>query len=223
MRTVPGKGPIRVLVVDERWLVRLGVSALLRPERNIVEVPQAAATLPEALCAAREHEPDVVLTDLHVADGGGIEACRRLLAQDPRVRVILWSSYVDEDDVVAAVLAGASGFLRKDCPPERVIEAIHTVATGGSALDMPAVESIVNWIRGPSGATGRSRIRLSEQERRILPLIAAGKTNREIGAELYLTESTVKTYVSHLLKKLHLARRSEAAAYIARKQLARVL
>jgi DNA-binding NarL/FixJ family response regulator len=217
------RGPIRVLVVDERWLVRLALSALLRPERNIVEVPEAAETLLGALAAARAHAPDVVLMDLHLTDGGGIEACRRLRAQDPRISVILWSSYSDEDDVVAAVLAGASGFLRKDCPPQRVIEAIRTAAAGGSALDVPAVESIVNWIRGPSGAQGRPRMRLSEQEHRILPLIAAGKTNREIGAELYLTESTVKTYVSHVLKKLHLGRRSEAAAYVARKQLARAL
>jgi DNA-binding NarL/FixJ family response regulator len=131
------------------------------------------------------------------------------------------TSFSDEDAVIASILAGASGYVLKQSQPERLIAAVETAAAGGSLLDPAVSDTVLQWMRGAAASIGRPADRLSDQERKILPLIAEGKTNRQIAAELYLSEHTVKTYVSGLLKKLQLARRAEAAAYIARQQQTR--
>jgi DNA-binding NarL/FixJ family response regulator len=213
-------GLISVLVVDDHWLVRLGLTNLFTNLRHF-ELVGDANTAAGAIASARTQAPDVVVMDVRLPDGSGIEACRQIRSDNPKTRVIMRTSFSDEDAVIAAILAGASGYVLKQSEPERLIAAVETAAAGGSLLDPAVSDTVLRWMRGAAATTGRSSDRLSEQERKILPLIAEGKTNRQIAAELYLSEHTVKTYVSGLLKKLQLARRAEAAAYIARQQQAR--
>jgi DNA-binding NarL/FixJ family response regulator len=209
-----------VLVVDDHWLVRLGLINLFEGIPHFSTVADTGTAL-GAIAAARTHAPDVVIMDVRLPDGSGIEACRQIRSNNPKTRVIMLTSSCDEDSVIAAILAGASGYLLKQTDPERLIAAVETAAAGGSVLDANASETMHHWMRCAAANTGRNGDRLSEQERKILPLIAKGKTNRQIASELYLSQHTVKTYVSGLLKKLQLTRRAEAAAYIARQQQAR--
>lgn len=212
-------GLISIVVVDDHWLVRLGLTNLFSNLRRFAVVGDAA-TAADAVEAARAHTPDVVIMDVRLPDGSGVEACRQIRSDNPRTRVTMLTSFCDEDAVIAAILAGASGYLLKQSEPERLIAAVETAAAGGSLLDPAVSDTVFHWMRGAASAV-HGGDRLSEQERKILPLIAQGKTNRQIAIELYLSEHTVKTYVSSLLKKLQLARRAEAAAYIARQQQAR--
>src|SRR5215216_1693607 len=214
------EGPIRLLVVDDHWLVRMGLTTLFANLRNFAVVAEAA-TAQAAIAAAQQHSPDVVIMDVRLPDGSGIEACRQIRSDNPSTRVIMLTSFSDEDAVIAAILAGASGYLLKQSESERLIAAIETAAAGGSLLDPAVSDTVLHWMRGAAASAGHTGDRLSEQERKILPLIAEGKTNRQIAGELFLSEHTVKTYVSSLLKKLQLVRRAEAAAYIARQQQAR--
>jgi len=210
------EGLISIVVVDDHWLVRRGLTNLFANLPHFAKVGEAS-TAAEAILAARTYAPDVVIMDVRLPDGSGVEACRQIRSDNPRTRVIMLTSFCDEDAVIAAILAGASGYLLKQSEPERLIAAVETAAAGGSLLDPAVSDTVLHWMRGAASAS-RSGDRLSDQERKILPLIARGKTNRQIAAELYLSEHTVKTYVSSLLKKLQLARRAEAAAYIARQQ-----
>jgi DNA-binding NarL/FixJ family response regulator len=213
-------GVITILVVDDHWLVRLGLTNLFANLRHFALVADAS-TASGAVEAARTYAPDIVIMDVRLPDGSGIEACRQIRSDNPRTRVIMLTSYADEDAVIAAILAGASGYLLKQSEPERLIAAVSTAAAGGSLLDPAVSDTVLHWMRGAAASATHTGDRLSEQERKILPLIAEGKTNRQIARDLYLSEHTVKTYVSSLLKKLQLARRAEAAAYIARQQQAR--
>jgi DNA-binding NarL/FixJ family response regulator len=210
---------VSIVVVDDHWLVRLGLTNLFGNMRRFKLLAEAS-TAAEAVAAVRTHRPDVVIMDVRLPDDSGVEACRQIRSDNPTTRVIMLTSFSDEEAVIAAILAGASGYVLKQSDPERLIAAVETAAAGGSLLDPAVSDTILHWMRGPATAS-QSVDRLSEQERKILPLIAEGKTNRQIAAELYLSEHTVKTYVSSLLKKLQLARRAEAAAYIARLQQAR--
>lgn len=209
---------VSILVVDDHWLVRLGLTNLFQRSRQFALVGEAS-TAAGAVDAARTHAPNVVVMDVRLPDGSGIEACRQIRSENPNTRVIMLTSFSDEDAVIAAILAGASGYLLKQSDPERLLAAVETAAAGGSLLDPAVTDSVLHWMRGAAARSTHTGDRLSEQERKILPLIAEGKTNRQIARELYLSEHTVKTYVSSLLKKLQLARRAEAAAYIARQQL----
>jgi DNA-binding NarL/FixJ family response regulator len=213
-------GVITILVVDDHWLVRLGLTNLFGHLRHFALVAEAS-TAAGAVAAARTHAPDVVIMDVRLPDGSGIEACRQIRSDNQKTRVIMLTSFSDEDAVIAAILAGASGYLLKQSEPERLIAAVETASAGGSLLDPAVSDTVLHWMRGAAATATHTGDRLSEQERKILPLIAEGKTNRQIAGELYLSEHTVKTYVSSLLKKLQLARRAEAAAYIARQQQAR--
>lgn len=211
--------PISVLVADEDWLIRLGLKNLLSGSSQFgicAEVRTATA----AIDAVRNTAPDVVIMDIRLPDASGIDACRQIRSISPETRVIILTTFCEEQDVIEALLAGASGYLLKQTEPERLIAAVATVAGGGSVLDATVSDKFLQWMRGVASNSRRSRDGLSEHERKILPLIAQGKTNRQIAAELYLSEHTIKTYVSCLFKKLQLARRSEAAAYIARHQRA---
>jgi two-component system, NarL family, response regulator DevR len=213
------EAPIRLQVVDEHWLVRLGLTSLFANLRHFAVVAEAE-TANGAVEAARQHRPDVVIMEVRLPDGSGVDACRQIRSERPTTRVVMLTSFADDDAVVAAILAGASGYLLKQSEPERLVAAVESAAAGGSLLDPAVTDTVLRWMRGTASAGGTAN-RLSAQERKILPLIAEGKTNREIGAELYLSEHTVKTYVSSLLKKLQLSRRAEAAAYVARQQRAR--
>ena len=211
---------VRLLLVDDHAVVRMGLAALFGtvPEFRVVGEAASAA---EALLQARRHRPDVVLLDVRLPDDSGIAACRQIRSELPEARVVMLTTFPDEEAVINSVMAGASAYLLKQSAPERVIEAVRAVARGESLLDPGVTRSVLNWLQrvGLPGAPDDPLAGLTDQERRILPLIAEGKTNREIAAALYLSEHTVKTYVSDLLKRLGLRRRAEAAAFIARHQV----
>src|SRR3954468_14526493 len=181
-----GDGLIRLLVVDDHWLVRMGLTTLFANLRHFAVIAEAE-TAANAIAAARQHQPDVVIMDVRLPDGSGVDACRQIRSNNPAIRVVMLTSSADEDAVVAAILAGASGYLLKQSEPERLITAVETAAAGGSLLDPAGTDTVLRWMRG-TATGGDPHSRLSEQERKILPLIAEGKTNREIGAELYLSE-----------------------------------
>jgi DNA-binding NarL/FixJ family response regulator len=167
---------------------------------------------------ARRCRPDVVVMDLRFPDGSGVEACRDIRSEFPDVRVLMLTSYDDQEAVVGSILAGAAGYLLKQTDPEHLIEAVRVVARGGTLLDNSAIQAALEWMRSQAASVTQDDplAVLSDQERRILPLVAQGKTNREIAVELRLSESTVKTYVSYMLQKLHMARRAEMAAFAIR-------
>jgi two-component system response regulator DevR len=206
---------IRLLIVDDHAVVRLGLIHLFERARNVTVVGEAGSVA-EALSRVRECHPDVVLMDVRLPDGTGIQACRQIRSEHPGIKVVMLSGFADEDAVVAAIMAGANGYFLKGSDPRALVEAVEAAATGGALLDPAVTDGVLEWMRNGGHSNANPLARLSEQEQKILPLIALGKTNREIGAMLYLSEYTVKTYVSNLLKKLDLSRRSEAAAYVAR-------
>jgi two-component system response regulator DevR len=204
---------IRVLIVDDHPVVRIGLTTLLTtlPGARVVG---EAARVSEAIAQARRLTPDVVLMDVRLPDGDGIEALRVIRAEQPSVAVLMFTAYADEDLVVAAIAAGAAGYLLKQSEPERLFEAIRTVATGGSVLDAVVTRAILEWVQRPVEGSG-DVAGLTQQEQRILPLLGEGKTNREIARSVGLTENTVKTYVSAILRKLGLSRRGQVSAFLA--------
>jgi len=209
--------PTRVMLVDDHDIVRDGIRALLDRAGDVV-VCAEAATMRQAVNQADRSLPDVIIMDVRLPDGSGVEACREIRSERPRTRVLMLTSYSDEDAVVASIMAGAAGYLLKQTDPERLVEAAEIVADGGSLLDPAVTQTVLQWMRRLGAqAPSDPLIGLSDQERKILPLLAEGKTNREIASQLYLSEHTVKTYVSNILQKLHLSRRAEAAAFIARR------
>ena len=175
-------------------------------------------TAAEAVAKARRCVPDVVLMDVRLPDGSGIEACRQIRSERPDTRVLMLTSYSDEEAVIDSIMAGAAGYLLKDTNAERLIEGIEVIARGDSLLDPAVTQTVLSWMQLPGSQVPVDPLmELSERERELLPLIADGKTNREIALVLSLSENSVKTYVSNILQKLHLARRAEAAAFIVRR------
>jgi len=209
--------PVRLLLVDDHEVLRLGLATLFRRVDHF-EVVAEAGTSAAATATARLCDPDVVIMDVRLPDGSGIDACRTILTAQPDAHVLMLTSYADEDAAVASIMAGAAGYLLKQTEPRRLVEAVDMVARGGSLLDAAISAAVLARLRRGAGAMGDPVSTLSEHERNILPLIAEGKTNAQIAANLCLSEYTVKSYVSKLLHKLHLTRRSEAAALIARHQ-----
>jgi two-component system, NarL family, response regulator DevR len=211
---------IRLLLVDDHEVLRLGLRTLFDTAGGFLVVGEAG-TLAEGIVQARAQRPDVAIVDLRLPDGSGVEACREIRSAQPETRVVVLTSYSDEDAVMASIVGGAAGYLLKQTPPRQLVEAVRTVALGGSLLD-PAITGMVLDRLKRAGARDDEdplvMAGLSKQERKILPLIAEGKTNREIAEALFLSERTVKTYVSNILQKLQLSRRSEAAAFSARQR-----
>ena len=207
--------PATLLLVDTA-VVRLGLRAILSraPRLSIVGETSTAA---EAIALARQLRPDLVIMDVTLADGSGIEACRAICSEQLAPHVLMLTTHTEEEAIVESVLAGASGYLLKQSTAEELIGAVETVACGKSLLDSAITQTVLRWLR-QRGALARHNLltSLSEQERKILPLIAEGKTNLEIGSTLFLSENTVKMHVSNMLQKLQLTRRSEVAAFIAR-------
>jgi two-component system, NarL family, response regulator DevR len=208
--------PLRILLVDDHEVVRDGVKALLQATDDII-VTAEASSVREAVDEADRTRPDVVVMDVRLADGSGIEATREIRARHPKTAVIMLTSFADDEALFASIMAGASGYVLKQVKGGELVRAIRTVGKGESLLD-PAVTSAVldRLRRGKHLLKDEKLARLSPQEERILSLVADGKTNREIGEELHLAEKTVKNYVSSILSKLEVARRAEAAAYLAR-------
>lgn len=209
--------PVRLLLVDDHELVRVGLRILLEgvPE---VELLGEASTVAEAIAAVQALRPDVVVLDMRLPDGTGADASRAIRQVAPESHILILSAF--DDDIVPAVQAGASGYVLKNIKLPELLEAIRVVGRGGSYLGSAVTERVMERLREPerSEAGEEERIaRLSDQERRILPLIAEGKTNREIARALSLSEHTVKIYVSDLLSKLGCSRRSQVAAFVARR------
>ena len=208
--------PLTLLVVDDHEVVRQGLVALL-DRRPGFQVVAEAGTVAESIAAARRYEPDLIVMDVRLPDGSGIEACREIRAELPKTRVVMLTSYPDEEAVIAAIVAGASGYLLKQVRARDLISALEAVGRGESLLDPAVTERVLERVRRI--ATGGYTVELAQltpQEQKILALVAEGKTNKEIAAEVFLSDKTVKNYVSSILAKLNLERRAQAAAYVAR-------
>lgn len=205
---------MRILLVDDHEIVRRGLRALLEAEEDLTVVGEAG-TMAEAVRRTGFDSPDVVVMDVRLPDASGIEACREILSTFPEVKVLMLTSYADEEALMSAILAGASGYLLKRIDSKVLVDSVRRVGGGESLLDDEMVSKLFDRLRGGKPSDPLLG-KLSGQERRILDLIAVGKTNRQIADEMFLAEKTVKNYVSNLLTKLGMSRRSEAAAYAAR-------
>ena len=214
--------PLRVLVVDDHEVVRQGLVALL-DRRDSFQVVAEASTVAESIEQAHRHRPDIVIMDIRLPDGSGIEACRAIRAELPDTRIVMLTSYPDEEAVLSAIVAGASGYLLKQIRGRDLVAALETVGHGGSLLDPAVTERVLERIRRI--ATGESETdemsQLTSQERKILLLVAEGMTNKEIATEIFLSDKTVKNYVSSILAKLNLERRAQAAAFVAKHRIDR--
>lgn len=207
---------IRVLIVDDHEVVREGLRALLRRRPELAVVGEADSVA-SAIEEAKRTEPDVVIMDVRLPDGSGVEACREIRAHRPETKVIMLTSYADDEAVFASIMAGATGYLLKQTRTKALVEAIERAMRGESLLDPAVTQRILERVRTGGAKKDDELSLLSEQERKILDLIAEGKTNKEIAQDVYLSDKTVKNYVSSILSKLNLHRRSEAAAFIARR------
>ena len=207
----------RVMIVDDHEVVREGLRSLLRRRQELAVVGEADSVA-SAIEEARKTEPDVVIMDVRLPDGSGVEACREIRSERPETKVLMLTSYADEEAVFASIMAGAIGYLLKQTSTKTLIEAIDRAMRGESLLDPAVTQRVLERVRSGKQDEDEELALLSEQEKKILDLIAEGKTNKEIAKEIFLSDKTVKNYVSSILSKLSLPRRSEAAAFIARKK-----
>ena len=207
-----------MFLLDDHELVRRGIRDLLWAEDDL-QVVGEASTAEEALERIPQTKPDVAVLDVRLGDDPsgrtGIEVCRDLRSNHPEIACVMLTSFADDEALFASIMAGAAGYVLKQIRGADLVGAIRRVARGESLLDPAVTARVLERLRSPA-AQDDPLAGLSPQERRILDLIAEGKTNRQIGDEMYLAEKTVKNYVSHLLAKLGMARRTEAAAYAAR-------
>ena len=212
---MPEGGKITVFLLDDHEMVRRGVHEMLSAEDDI-EVVGEAGTAAEALARIPATRPDVAVLDVRLPDGSGVEVCREVRSRDESVKCLMLTSYADDEALFDAIMAGASGYVLKDIRGAELLGAVREVAGGKSLLDPAATARVLERLRD-GGAKADDRLaRLTEQERRILELIGEGLTNRAIGERLHLAEKTIKNYVSSLLGKLGMQRRSQAAAFVAR-------
>ncbi|MEA2902317.1 MAG: two-component system, NarL family, response regulator DevR [Actinomycetota bacterium] len=204
----------RVFLLDDHEIVRRGVRELLEADGDLIVVGEAG-TAEEALTRIPATKPDVAVLDVRLPDGDGIEVCRDIRSRHPEVNCLILTSYADDEALFSAILAGAAGYVLKQIRGTDLVDAIRRVARGQSLLDPVVTARVLERLRNPP-APDDDLSKLTNQERRILDLIAEGLTNRLIGERMYLAEKTVKNYVSNVLMKLGMSRRSEAAAYAAR-------
>lgn len=197
---------IRLLLVDDHEVVRAGLCALLG-DIDGLHIAGEAGTVAQAIDQAARLRPDVVLMDLRLPDGSGLDACREILSNAPRTRILFLTSHSDEQAVISTVLAGAAGYVLKDIGHQALVAAIRDAAAGRPILDVRITQPVITRLHSAEA--------LSAQERRVLALVVEGKTNKEIGAALGLSEKTVKNYLSNAFQKLGLSRRSQAAALFA--------
>src|SRR6266480_2102878 len=210
---------LRLLVVDDHEVVRQGLVAML-DRRPGFEVVAQAGSVAESIDQARLHQPDIVVMDVRLPDGSGIEACREIRAELPGTRVVMLTSYPDEEAVLSAIVAGASGYLLKQVRARDLVAALEAVGRGESLLDPAVTEKVLERVRRiATGAYTDELAQLTSQEQKILMLVAEGKTNKEIAAEVFLSDKTVKNYVSSILSKLNLERRAQAAAFVAKRRI----
>ena len=211
------EGQIRVMLVDDHEVVREGLRTLISKNKNML-VAGEAATMAEAIEGAARAKPDVIIMDVRLPDGSGIEACRTIREARPETKVIMLTSYADDEALFASIVAGAAGYLLKQTRGQAVTDAITSVAQGRSLLDPDVTGKVLERVRRGREDEDPAFASLTDQERKVLERLAEGKTNREIGELLFLSEKTVKNYVSRILDKLGLSRRAEAAAYMAKRR-----
>jgi two-component system, NarL family, response regulator DevR len=224
-RTTPAPGstgrPFRLLVVDDHEVVRQGLVAMLDRRPNFQVVAQAG-TVEEAIAQAHLHQPDIVIMDVRLPDGSGVEACREIRADLPDTRVVMLTSFPDDEAVLSAIVAGAAGYLLKQIRARDLVAGLEAVGRGESLLDPAVTERVLARVRQiASGEIHDELAGLTPQERKILMLVAEGMTNKAIAAEIFLSDKTVKNYVSSILAKLNLERRAQAAAFVAHHRLDR--
>ena len=208
--------PLRVMIVDDHEVVRNVIKALLEGETGINVVGEAAG-VKESIERAEWARPDVIVMDVQLTDGSGIEATREIRAKLPKTQVLMLTTFADDEALFASIMAGAAGYVLKQIKGGDLVRAIRSVGQGENLLDPAVTKGVLDRLRKGKHMLKDERLsRLSAQEERILAAIADGKTNRQIGDELHLAEKTVKNYVSSILSKLEVARRAEAAAYLAR-------
>jgi two-component system response regulator DevR len=208
---------IRLLLVDDHKVVRSGLKALLADTAN-VDVIGEAGTAAEAVTEAARLKPDIVLMDVRLPDGSGIDACREIRTARPETRVLFLTSFADEDAIFATIFAGADGYLLKEIDEDGLIRAIETVAGGRSILDPSITQRVLARMKAHAvQATEQKGEQLSPQEQKVLVLVAEGQTNKEIAAALGLSDKTVRNYLSNIFQKLQITRRSQAAALYARR------
>ena len=209
--------PIKILLVDDHEVVRMGLRTLLERRDNIAVVGEAG-TVEEAVAEARRTEPDVIVMDIRLPDGSGVDACREIRDERPDTKVIMLTSYADDEAIYGSIMAGASGYLLKQTRGQDLASAIGRVTAGESLLDPGITEKVLKRMRELAEGESDDLAALTPQERKIIGLIAEGKTNKEIAEDVFLSDKTVKNYVSSILSKLNLRRRSEAAAFIAERR-----
>lgn len=205
---------IRVFLLDDHELVRRGLADLLGVESDL-EVVGEANSVAEAMVRIPATQPDVAVLDVRLPDGSGVEVCRDIRSQMPDVKCLMLTSFSDDEALFDAIMAGASGYVLKEIRGHDLVDAIRQVAAGKSLLDPSLTQKVLERLRRGSEEDERLAA-LSDQERRILELIGEGLTNRQIGEQMHLAEKTVKNYVSSLLAKLGMERRTQAAAFVAR-------
>ena len=207
--------PIRLLIVDDHEVVRIGLSAVLDLTPGIKVVGQASRK-DEAQQLSLRLKPDIILLDIRLPDGSGVEAARDILSACPGTRVLFLTSFADDHTVLEAILSGAQGYILKDIASDALVKAIKTVASGQPLMDPRLTKYTLHLMKNASIHTGASkRPLLSPQEQRLLPLVAEGMTNKEIAKQLQLSEKTVKNYLANVYSKLQIGRRSQVAALYA--------
>jgi two-component system response regulator DevR len=206
--------PIRVFLLDDHEVVRRGVRELLESEGDVVVVGEAS-TAAEALARVPAVLPDVAVLDVRLPDGDGVTVCRELRSAHPNLVCLMLTSFADDEALFDAILAGAAGYLLKEVRGADILGAVRTVAAGGSLLDPRTTVRVMERLRTQASVKDPLAM-LSDQEHRVLDLIGEGLTNRQIGERMFLAEKTVKNYVSNVLGKLGMERRTQAAAFVAR-------
>jgi two-component system, NarL family, response regulator DevR len=208
---------IRVFLLDDHEVVRRGIRELLEASEDI-EVVGEAGTAQEAVARIPPTRPDVAIVDLRLPDGDGVEVCREVRSRDPKVQCLILTSFADDEALFDSIMAGAAGYLLKQIRGTDLVDAVRRVAGGQSMLDPTVTARVLDYMR--HGNEEQERLnRLTEQERNVLELIAEGLTNRQIGERMFLAEKTVKNYVSNLLAKLGMERRTEAAVFATKMHL----
>lgn len=211
--TEPTRTPIRVLLVDDSELVRRGIKTVLSlqatpPILVVAEAGSVAGAVQECL----QHRPEVVLLDIRLPDGSGLDACKRILQQLPDTKVVILTSYSNDNYIYEAVACGAQGYLMKEIDPQGLLQAVQDVAAGRSILDPDTTSRVLRLLRGGGSDSSNDLSILSNQERRVLALVAEGLTNKQVGEQLNLSENTVKNYLVNVFEKLQVKRRAQAAA-----------
>lgn len=207
---------LKVMLVDDHEVVRQGLRALIEAEEDIQVVAEADGGR-SAVTMAKSYKPDVIVMDVRMPDGSGVEACRDIRSEDPDAQIIMLTSFSDDEALFNSIMAGAAGFVLKQIRGRDLVDAIRKVGAGQSLLDAEVTKRVLERLRKSKFEDRDPRIaRLSPQEERILDMIGEGLTNREIADRINLSDKTVKNYVSTILQKLEVSRRAEAASYVAR-------